>query len=308
MRSAGSRRDRRERPAPGPAPDTPASSDDLQPIERLEQSPRLTDDEAESAPERLAAELGLTFKDLDLLRLALTHRSVVHDWGGAMGGVTSPPVDRRSNERLEFLGDAVLSYVVADYLYDKYPDSPEGLLTTKRVALVRAERLVRWAREIGLQHYLYLGQGEKVSDNVRDRMLAGAFEALIGALTIDRGLREARKFLRRFIVRDEVEMLAELPEANPKGRLQEVVQEHYRMPPVYRTLKEEGPAHAKVFTAEVSIEGKRLGVGSGGSKRDAEQAAATAALAKLTKRKKPLATAPTPGPSPTLGRGENGAL
>ena len=289
MRSAGLRRNRRERSAPEPAPDTPAGAHESQPIEPLEPSPDTTDDDAESAPERLAAELGLVFKDIDLLRLALTHRSVVHDWGDAMGDTAPPPVDRRSNERLEFLGDAVLGYVVADYLYHKYPDSPEGLLTTKRVGLVRAERLVRWAREIGLQHYLYLGQGEKVSDNARDRMLAGAFEAVIGALTLDRGLREARKFLRRFIVRDEAAVLAELSEANPKGRLQEAVQEQYRMPPVYRTLKEEGPAHAKIFTAEVSIEGKRLGVGSGASKRDAEQAAATAALAKLARRKKPKA-------------------
>ncbi|MCC6790264.1 MAG: ribonuclease III, partial [Thermomicrobiales bacterium] len=230
------------------------------------------------APERLAAALGLTFKDLDLLRLALTHRSVIHDWSAAMPDLPPPSPDRQSNERLEFLGDAVLGYVVADYLYHRYPDSPEGLLTAKRVSLVRAERLVRWAREINLADYLYLGQGEKVTENARDRMLAGAFEALVGALTLDRGLREARRFLRGFIARDEAEMLAELSEANPKGRLQELLQEKYRTPPVYRILNEEGPAHARIFTAEVMINGEALGIGTGASKRDAEQAAATAAL------------------------------
>ena len=180
----------------------------------------------------------------------------------------------------------MLGYVVADYLYTKYPGSPEGLLTTKRASLVRAERLVRWAREIGMADYLYLGQGERVSENARDRMLAGGFEALIGALTIDRGLREARAFLRRFIERDEAAMLAELPDVNPKGRLQELVQERYRMPPVYTTLHEEGPAHARTFTSEVSINGEPLGVGMGSSKRDAEQAAATAALAMMAQQPK----------------------
>jgi ribonuclease-3 len=245
------------------------------------------DDEQEAAPERLAASLGLTFKDLDLLRLALTHRSVIHDWSAAMPDMPPPPADRQSNERLEFLGDAVLGYVVADYLYHRYPESPEGLLTAKRVSLVRAERLVRWAREINLADYLYLGQGEKVTENARDRMLAGAFEALVGALTLDRGFREAQRFLKKFITRDEAEMLAELSEANPKGRLQELLQEKHRTPPVYRILHEEGPAHARTFTAEVLMKGEPLGVGTGASKRDAEEAAAIAALAALQTPKPP---------------------
>jgi ribonuclease-3 len=255
-------------------------------------------EEIDDAPARLAAELGLTFKDLDLLRLALTHRSVLHDWAAAVPDSPPPPISRQSNERLEFLGDAVLSYVVADYLYHRYPDSPEGLLTSKRVALVRAERLVRWAREINLADYLYLGQGERVTEGARDRMLAGAFEAVIGALTIDRGLRETRRFLLRFIARDEAEMLAELGEANPKGRLQELLQERYRLPPVYRTLHEEGPAHARTFTAEVSIKGEALATGTGVSKREAEQAAATAALAALQEPSRPKPASPSAPSAP----------
>ena len=109
----------------------------------------------------------------------------------------------------------------------------------------------------------------------------GRVRGIIGALTIDRGLRETRRFLRRFIEHDEAEMVAELRDANPKGRLQEFLQERYRLAPVYQTVNEEGPAHARTFTCAVLINGRSLGVGSGGSKRDAEQAAAAVALAAL---------------------------
>jgi ribonuclease III len=241
-------------------------------------APSDTGSTIDDAPDRLAASLGLTFHNLDLLRLALTHRSVLQDWETAAPNTPPPLAIRQSNERLEFLGDSVLGYVVADYLYARYPDAPEGQLTAERVALVRAERLVGWAREIGLADYLYLGQGEQVSSSARDRMLAGAFEAVIGALVIDRGLRETRKFLRRFIERDETALHAELLQANPKGRLQEIIQERYKAPPVYRTIHEEGPAHAKTFTCEVIAGGEPIGTGVGNSKRDAEQAAARAAL------------------------------
>lgn len=260
----------------------------------------------DDAPERLAAALGLEFHDLDLLRLALTHRSVLHDWAAAAGDTPFPPVNRQSNERLEFLGDAVLSYVVADLLYHRYPDAPEGLLTAKRVALVRAERLVRWAREIELADYLYLGQGERVTEGARDRMLAGAFEAVVGALTLDRGLREARRFLRRFIDPDLPTLLDDLTDANPKGRLQELVQERLRRSPDYRMVSAEGPAHARTFTVEVLVGGETVGVGVGGSKRDAEQAAAAAALTALTAPPPPPAKAAKPRkrakPAPTDGQ------
>jgi len=237
----------------------------------------------EDNAERLAAALGIAFRDLDLLRLALTHRSAVHDWAEAMPDTPPPPIARRSNERLEFLGDAVLGYVVADELYRRFPEATEGVLTPKRAAMVRAEQLVRWAREIELADYLYLGQGERVTAGARDRMLAGAFEAVIGAIALDHGLTAARRFVRRFLHRDEARIVAEMIDANPKGRLQELIQERYRLPPVYRTLHEDGPAHARTFTIEVSISGQPLGVGAGVSKRDAEQAAAAAALAALAR-------------------------
>jgi ribonuclease-3 len=238
------------------------------------------DEFTDERPARLAVELGIPFHDLDLLRLALTHRSVIHDLKESVPNIVVP-VGQRSNERLEFLGDAVLGYVVAWDLYRRFPDAPEGDLTARRVALVRAERLVSWARTIDLGAYLYLAQGERISESTRDRMLAGAFEALIGAITLDQGIEAAQRFVLRFLEADAETALAEGLAANPKGRLQELLQELYRQPPVYAIVHEEGPAHAKLFTAAVMIHNEELGRGVGGSKRDAEQAAAAAALERL---------------------------
>ncbi|HET8523865.1 MAG TPA: ribonuclease III, partial [Thermomicrobiales bacterium] len=208
----------------------------------------------------------------------LTHRSVLHDWL-----LLNQDVDAilQSNERLEFLGDALLGAIVAEHLYAVDPVADEGALTRHRVALVRAETLVRWAREMHLDEALYLGTGESVTHSARDRMLAGAFEALIAAIALDGGMRKARRFLRRFLDRDIGALIEEEQLANPKGRLQETLQERYRVGPVYRTIRAEGPSHARIFTAEVSLAGRPLGRGVGGSKRDAEQAAAKAALEHL---------------------------
>ena len=174
-------------------------------------------------PTRLAAALRLRFRDLDLLRLALTHRSVLHDVVAAGGDVAVAAA--RTNERLEFLGDAVLGAIAAEYLYHLDPAADEGTLTRRRVALVRAETLVRWAREIDLGAYLYLGQGERPSAGARDRMLAGGFEALVGAIALDRGHAAATRFLRRFLARDAAAIIArEEGAANTKGRLQALLQ------------------------------------------------------------------------------------
>jgi ribonuclease-3 len=154
-------------------------------------------------------------------------------------------------------------------------------LTQRRVALVRAEQLVSWAREIGLGDYLYLGQGEKITEGARDRMLATGFEAIIGAIAVDRGMRSARTFLRRFLRRDRDRILSEIEDANPKGRLQEVAQQRFRQGPIYTIVQTDGPAHSRIFTAEVTLAGQALAVGTGVSKRDAEQAAARAALMNL---------------------------
>lgn len=239
-----------------------------------EEKPESLDPTLERA-KRFAEENDLVFNDLTPLRLALTHRSVLHDWAAA--GLTEVHLGRpfQSNERLEFLGDAVLGAIVAEYLYGRFPEADEGTLTAQRVALVRAETLVRWGRSIHLGDYLVLGNGERLSDSPRDRVLAGAFEALVGAIMVDRGLNATRAFVNRFL-RDAVEELAnqEGRVANPKGQLQEVLQERFRTAPEYHTIATEGPDHAKVFTVEVRLNGTTIGVGSGASKRDAQQAAA----------------------------------
>ncbi len=240
----------------------------------------LEQSQSEDRPDRFAREIDVQFNDLSLLRLALTHRSVAHELRAIAPHLELPPASR-SNERLEFLGDAVLGYVVADDLYQRFPAATEGDLTSRRVALVRAERLVAWARMINLGDYLYLAQGERISESNRDRMLSGAFEAVIGAIALDQGIAAASDFVQRFLDEDVEGSLAEGIAANPKGKLQEYAQEHYRQAPVYRIIGEDGPDHARTFTAEVLVSDNALGTGSGESKRAAEQAAAAMALLQL---------------------------
>lgn len=257
------------------APDRLRSSANLQDGPRP--GPKLPRPEGSDNAARLARLLRFRFRDLALLRTALTHRSVLHEV--AQAGVVTASTAALTNERLEFLGDAVLGAVAAEYLYNLDPHADEGQLTRRRVALVRAETLVRWAREIDLGSYLYLGTGERPGEGTRDRMLAGAFEAVIGAVALDRGFGAARKFLMRLLERDAPEILAEAEDmANPKGRLQELLQERYRRAPEYETVGAEGPDHARTFLVEVRFDDQVLGRGSGLSKREAEQAAAAVAL------------------------------
>jgi ribonuclease-3 len=227
---------------------------------------------------RLARALHFRFRDLSLLRTALTHRSILHEVvASGMGGTRTAAL---TNERLEFLGDAVLGAVAAEYLYNLDPVADEGQLTRQRVALVRTETLVHWAREIDLGSYMYLGLGERPGPGARDRMLSGAFEAVIGAIALDRGFGAARKFLLRLLERDAPQILAAAEGvANPKGRLQEFLQDRHRKAPVYETIATEGPDHARTFVVEVRFGDRVLGSGVGPSKREAEQAAAAAALA-----------------------------
>lgn len=228
-------------------------------------------------PALLAARLGIPLAHPDYLRTALTHRSVLHEWASAYPGTDLPD----SNERLEFLGDAFLGLIVAEELFHHAPSAQEGELTSWRVSFVRAERLVSWAREIGLGDFLYLGTGERITSSARDRMLAGAFEALIGAIALDSGYEAAREFVLRFVARDLAQVVSLKEHPNPKGSLQELLQEHFRSGPEYGIIEIEGPDHARTFTAEVRFREHALGTGIGGSKRDAEQAAAADAIVKL---------------------------
>jgi ribonuclease-3 len=235
---------------------------------------RLPDPALEAA---LAERMGVSFDNPLLLRQALTHRSVLHDWQQ----VEDIAAILQSNERLEFLGDAVLGATAAEYLYNHDPSADEGQLTRHRVAAVRAETLVHWARELAVDEALYLGTGEQVSHSARDRMLAGAFEALVGAVQVDRGREAAERFVLGFLERDLDAILQQEAVANPKGRLQEVLQERERIGPEYETVDAAGPDHAREFTVVVKVREEPLGEGRGRSKREAQQMAAREALVRL---------------------------
>lgn len=226
---------------------------------------------------QLSERMGVSFSNPLLLRQALTHRSVLHDWL-LLDDVLAL---MQSNERLEFLGDAMLGAIAAEYLYNRDPEANEGQLTRMRVAAVRAETLVRWARELRVHECLYLGTGEQVTHSARDRMLAGAFEALVGAIHLDDGHAAAERFVLGYLERDLDEIFRQEAVANPKGRLQEVLQERDRIEPEYETIATEGPDHAREFTVAVKAHDALLGEGQGRSKRAAEQEAARAALAQL---------------------------
>ncbi|HEX3721585.1 MAG TPA: ribonuclease III [Nitrolancea sp.] len=221
--------------------------------------------------------LGVPIEDLGLLRLALTHRSYLNEQG-----IEPPQAMHYSNERLEFLGDSILGMITAEALYQRYPDLPEGSLTAYRTALVRTETLATWARQFELDALLYLGRGESADDgDIRDRILAGAFEAVIAAIYLDRGLSATRSFLTMLLDEDAEEIITLGQETNYKGRLQELIQERKRVTPSYNTVSVEGPAHERIFTVEVVSDGQSLGIGTGSSKRTAQQMAAQRALITL---------------------------
>lgn len=219
----------------------------------------------------LEEKLGYTFRDAKLLEHALTHSSYANEHRES--GLSS-------NERLEFLGDAVLGLVAADHLYRARPDLPEGDLTRIRAALVCEESLVEVARKLELGRYLRLGKGED-SGGGRDRpsILADAMEAVLAAVYLDGGIVEARKLVRSLILDG-----GEVPVngRDYKTALQELVQRESGQMLTYRLTGEQGPDHAKIFSVEVELNGLPIGSGSGRSKKEAEQAAAKAAIEKLS--------------------------
>ena len=214
--------------------------------------------------------LNLTFKNKALLQRALTHRSYLNE---------NPDYPLEDNERLEFLGDAILDFIIGEYLYHRFPEMAEGRLTNLRSALVRTERLAYFAGLINLGDYLYLGHGEDESGGrQRAAILCDAFEALIGALYLDKGVEPTRDFVYDLIEPSLEEILNSDSEKDAKSQLQEVAQSHYQLPPTYRTVNEEGPDHAKEFTVEAMIGEQIYGRGKGYSKQTAAQAAAQRAL------------------------------
>lgn len=226
--------------------------------------------------DRLAEQLGLPVRDRRLLAQALTHTSWLHEHTGQAAG---------HNERLEFLGDAVVNLAVSEALYARHPEDDEGVLSARRAAIVSATGLATLAARIDLGRYLWLGEGEAGrAGNQRPSILASAFEALAGALLLDLGWEATRDWV---IHTAAPEIDAGLPPVllkSPKSRLQEATQRSNGGRPAYRVLEAVGPDHDKVFRVEVAVGGEVLGTGVGPSRRVAETAAAAQAVEVLEAR------------------------
>ncbi len=225
----------------------------------------------QSAPEldALQRTLGHRFRRLTLLRRALTHPSYVNEHPDEAGG---------DNQRLEFLGDAVIDFIAAAWVYRRYTEFAEGRMTRLRAALVRTETLARLARQVGIDETLRLGYGEEeAGGRQRDPNLCDAFEAVVGAVYLDGGIAAARAFVEPLLGPVARATLERAADRDAKSRLQEWSQAEQRVTPRYRIVAERGPDHAKTFEAQVLLGDRVVGQGSGRSKQAAEQAAAEAA-------------------------------
>lgn len=213
--------------------------------------------------------LGVTFNDIELLLTAFTHRSYLNEHRKTV---------REHNERLEFLGDAVLELIVTEYLYGNYSD-PEGVLTNWRSSLVRTESISAAADKFGFEPLLRLSRGEKRgTERARAQILANSFEAVIGALYLDQGYEAAKRFITESILSTFEQILESGSWQDSKSQLQELAQSREAATPAYKVIREEGPDHEKTFTVGVYVAGKLRGQGSGPSKQAAQQAAAEKAL------------------------------
>jgi len=219
---------------------------------------------------KLEKTLDYTFRDKNLLRESLTHRSYLNE---------NPAWDVPQNERLEFLGDAALELVVTEELFHRYPDYQEGALTGLRAALVNYQILASIARDMGLESFVLLSRGEaKDTGRAREVILANAIEAVIGALYLDGGYAVIKTIVNRFVMEHLEEVVRKGLFKDSKSALQERAQADLRITPMYRVLKEEGPDHDKIFTIGVFFDDLFIAEGKGPSKQDAELMAARAAL------------------------------
>lgn len=221
--------------------------------------------------------LGFEFNNIDLLVTALTHRSYVNEHKASV---------HEHNERLEFLGDAILEMVSSDFLYRNY-NEPEGIMTAWRSALVRTESIGDAGKILGYEPLVRLSKGEKHgSDRAHDVILADCFEAVIGAIYLDQGYETAKDFIYKHILNKIDEILEEGSWRDPKSWFQELAQKNDGETPVYRTLKEEGPDHDKNFTVGVYVSNKLIATGEGHSKQEAQTAAAREGVKKYRSAKK----------------------
>lgn len=220
--------------------------------------------------DQFEARIGYEFKDKRLLEQAFTHRSFINE---------NRTLGREHNERLEFLGDAVLELVVTEFLFAKYPDKPEGDLTAYRAALVNTVSICDGATKLGMNEYLLLSRGEaRDLGRARQIILANAFEALIGALYLDSGYDAAKNFIGAQLFGKTDEVVSNRLWQDAKSRLQEIAQEELGITPSYQTIDQSGPDHARTFKVGAFIGSERLATGEGRSKQEAEQDAAQKAL------------------------------
>lgn len=224
--------------------------------------------------DELQKNITIVFSSQELLKRAFIHRSHLNEAKDT----------HVSNERLEFLGDAVLSFLTSHYLYEQYPDFPEGTLTNIRSSLVKTQSLAEVARQLRLGDLLRLSHGEEASGGRNNvSLLADCFEALLGAIFLDQGMEVARTFLTTYLFTRTKQIVELKAYVDYKSLLQEIIQQESRISPTYHVIKSEGPDHAKTFWIQASVNTTVLGEGIGKSKQEAEQAAASNALEKMGK-------------------------
>ena len=219
--------------------------------------------------EALEKKIGVKFTNINLLKEALTHRSYLNEnpnWG-------------RHNERMEFLGDAVLELITTEYLYQKYPQAAEGELTAFRAALINYQILAQVARKINLEKYIFLSKGEaKDTGKARESILANTFEALTAGIYLDQGYKIVQDFVEKFLLLYLEEIVEKQLYKDAKSLLQEIVQEKLKLTPAYKVLEESGPEHQKIFKVGVYFGENLIAQSSGSSKQEAEINAASQAL------------------------------
>lgn len=217
--------------------------------------------------------LQINFKNKDLLKQAFVHRSYLNE---------HPNFKLWHNERMEFLGDAVLELAATEYLFKKFPDEPEGKLTNLRSSLVNTKMLAEIAQELKLSDFLYLSKGESYDTNkkAKESILANTFEAMVGAIYLDQGFKIAKNFLKRILTNKIDFIVTNQLYLDPKSRFQEVSQEKYNITPQYKMLDEKGPDHKKIFTIGLYIGEELISKGKGESKQSAQVEAAESGLKK----------------------------
>lgn len=220
----------------------------------------------------LQTTIGVKFKDLSIYEQAFTHRSYINEHADAAG----------HNERLEFLGDAVVELLVTQFLYDKFPEKPEGELTNLRAALVRRNTLSEVGKELHFEDYLRMSKGEARNDGKAKAMIiSNAAEAFVGALFLDLGLNAVAKFVKKFLLPRLENIIAGETHIDAKSKFQEIIQEKNGSTPHYKTEEISGPDHDRNFIVGVYVDDKLIAKGEGKSKREAETNAASAALEKI---------------------------